>query len=69
MADFPMKLLLAKMLIALVDLGCSELILSIILMLSVQNVFYCSKEKCDQADSKKVKFHQPEGDHHTTDCV
>ena len=34
-------------------------------MLSVQNVFYRPKEKKDQADSKKAKFHQPDGDHLT----
>ena len=63
MADFPMEPPLAKVLVASVDLGCSEEILSIISMLSVQNVFYPPKEKHDQADFKKAKFHQPEGDH------
>ena len=41
MADFPMEPPQAKMLIASVELGCSEEILSIVAMLSVQNVF-CS---------------------------
>ncbi|GJE89517.1 ATP-dependent RNA helicase DHX8 [Phanerochaete sordida] len=65
MADFPMDPPLAKMLIASVDYGCSEEILSIVAMLSVQSVFYRPKEKQAQADSKKAKFHQPEGDHLT----
>ena len=65
MADFPMEPPLAKMLIASVELGCSEEILSIVAMLSVQSVFYRPKEKQAQADSKKAKFHQPEGDHLT----
>ena len=65
MADFPMDPPLAKMLIASVDLGCSEEILSIVAMLSVQSVFYRPKEKQGQADSKKAKFHQPEVDHPT----
>ncbi|KAI0756399.1 P-loop containing nucleoside triphosphate hydrolase protein [Daedaleopsis nitida] len=65
MADFPMDPPLAKMLIASVELGCSEEILSIVAMLSVQSVFYRPKEKQGQADSKKAKFHQPEGDHLT----
>ncbi|KAH8120070.1 P-loop containing nucleoside triphosphate hydrolase protein [Phellopilus nigrolimitatus] len=65
MADFPMEPPQAKMLIASVELGCSEEILSIVAMLSVQNVFYRPKEKQAQADSKKAKFHQPEGDHLT----
>ncbi|PWN39059.1 P-loop containing nucleoside triphosphate hydrolase protein [Ceraceosorus guamensis] len=65
MADFPMEPQQAKMLIASVDLGCSEECLSIIAMLSVQNVFYRPKEKQAQADAKKAKFFQPEGDHLT----
>jgi ATP-dependent RNA helicase DHX8/PRP22 len=65
MADFPMDPPLAKMLIASVEYGCSEEILSIVAMLSVQSVFYRPKEKQAQADSKKAKFHQPEGDHLT----
>ncbi|KAH9914040.1 P-loop containing nucleoside triphosphate hydrolase protein [Fomitopsis serialis] len=65
MADFPMEPPLAKMLIASVELGCSEEILSIVAMLSVQSIFYRPKEKQGQADSKKAKFHQPEGDHLT----
>ncbi|PPQ64071.1 hypothetical protein CVT24_008884 [Panaeolus cyanescens] len=65
MADFPMEPPLAKMLIASVELGCSEEILSIVAMLSVQTVFYRPKEKQGQADQKKAKFHQPEGDHLT----
>ncbi|KAI0936917.1 hypothetical protein AcV5_004937 [Taiwanofungus camphoratus] len=65
MADFPMEPPLAKMLIASVELGCSEEILSIVAMVSVQSVFYRPKEKQGQADSKKAKFHQPEGDHLT----
>ena len=65
MADFPMEPPLAKMLIASVELGCSEDIMSIVAILSVQSVFYRPKEKQGQADSKKAKFHQPEGDHLT----
>jgi ATP-dependent RNA helicase DHX8/PRP22 len=65
MADFPMDPAHAKTLIASVELGCSEEILSIVAMLSVTNVFYRPKEKQAQADSKKAKFHQPEGDHLT----
>lgn len=65
MADFPMDPPLAKMLIASVQLDCSEEILSIVAMLSVKSVFYRPKEKQGQADSKKAKFHQPEGDHLT----
>jgi len=66
MADFPMEPQLAKMLIVSVDYQCSEEILTIVAMLTgAQNVFYRPKEKQAQADSKKAKFHQPEGDHLT----
>ncbi|MCJ1303306.1 DEAH-box ATP-dependent RNA helicase prp22, partial [Hypocenomyce scalaris] len=53
MADFPMEPDLAKVLIASVDIGCSDEILSIVAMLSVQTVFYRPKEKQQQADQKK----------------
>jgi ATP-dependent RNA helicase DHX8/PRP22 len=65
MADFPMDPAMAKMLIASVDLGCSEEILTIVSMLSAENIFYRPKDKQAQADAKKAKFHQPEGDHLT----
>ncbi|KTW32501.1 uncharacterized protein T551_00591 [Pneumocystis jirovecii RU7] len=65
MADFPMKPSLAKVLITSVEMNCSEEMLSIVAMLSVQTVFYRPKDKQQQADQKKAKFHQPEGDHLT----
>lgn len=66
MADFPMEPYLAKVLLASVDMGCSEEILTIIAMLSTGgSVFYRPKDKQQQADDKKKKFNQPEGDHLT----
>ncbi|CAJ1931731.1 unnamed protein product [Cylindrotheca closterium] len=65
MAEFPLEPNLSKMLILSVDLGCSEEILTITAMLSVENPFYRPKDKQAQADMKKAKFHQPEGDHLT----
>jgi ATP-dependent RNA helicase DHX8/PRP22 len=65
MADFPMEPALAKVLIAAVDLGCSDEILSIVAMLSMPSVFYRPKEKQALADQKKAKFHDPAGDHLT----
>ncbi|EEP75873.1 ATP-dependent RNA helicase DHX8 [Uncinocarpus reesii 1704] len=65
MADLPMEPALAKVLIASVDMGCSEEVLSVVAMLSVMNVFYRPKEKQQQADQKKAKFHDPHGDHLT----
>lgn len=40
MAEFPLEPNLSKMLIMSVHLGCSDEILTIVSMLSVQNVFY-----------------------------
>jgi len=65
MADFPMEPALAKVLIASVDMSCSDEMLSIVAMLSITSVFYRPKEKQQQADQKKSKFHDPHGDHLT----
>lgn len=65
MAEFPLEPNLSKMLILSVDLGCSEEILTITSMLSVDNPFYRPKDKQAQADMRKAKFHQAEGDHLT----
>ncbi|KAJ2851034.1 DEAH-box ATP-dependent RNA helicase prp22 [Coemansia brasiliensis] len=66
MAEFPMSPELAKALLASVEYGCSEEVLTIAAMLSVEgSVFYRPKEKQAAADAKKAKFHQPEGDHLT----
>ena len=66
MADFPMEPALAKSLIMSIDLGCSDEMLSIVAMISaVQTVFHRPKDKQQQADQKKAKFHDPAGDHLT----
>ncbi|KAJ3643058.1 hypothetical protein Zmor_025795 [Zophobas morio] len=65
MAEFPLEPNLSKMLIMSVALQCSDEILTIVSMLSVQNVFYRPKDKQAIADQKKAKFNQPEGDHLT----
>ena len=61
MAEVPLDPNLSKMLIMSVNLSCSEEILTIVSMLSVENVFYRPKEKQAVADQKKAKFNQPEG--------
>ena len=65
MADFPMEPALAKVLLASVDMSCSDEMLSIVAMISVKTFFYRPKEKQQQADQKKSKFHDPHGDHLT----
>ena len=65
MAEFPLEPNLSKMLLLSVDLGCSDEILTITALLSVDNPFYRPRDKQGQADMKKSKFHQAEGDHLT----
>ncbi|RDY11846.1 putative pre-mRNA-splicing factor ATP-dependent RNA helicase DEAH5, partial [Mucuna pruriens] len=65
MAEFPLDPPLSKMLLASVDLGCSDEILTIIAMVQTGNIFYRPREKQAQADQKRAKFFQPEGDHLT----
>lgn len=48
MAEFPLEPMLCKMLIMSVHLGCSEEMLTIVSMLSVQNVFYRPKVQYPQ---------------------
>ncbi|KAL7515728.1 hypothetical protein ACHAXN_012885 [Cyclotella atomus] len=65
MAEFPLEPNQSKMLLLSVDLGCSDEILTITSLLSVENPFYRPRDKQGQADMKKAKFHQAEGDHLT----
>ena len=65
MAEFPLEPQLSKILLASVDLNCSEEITTIVSMLSVQNVFYRPKEKEEQADKKRARFINYQGDHIT----
>lgn len=65
MAEFPLEPQLSKMLLTSVDLSCSDDIITIVAMLTVQNVFYRPKDKQTLADKMRSKFYQPEGDHLT----
>lgn len=65
MAEFPLEPQLSKMLIMSVHLGSADEILTIVSMLSVQNIFYRPKERAELADQRKARFHQAEGDHLT----
>ena len=65
MAEFPLEPKLSKMLLASVDLGCSDEIITIVSMLSVQNIFYRPKDKQNLADKKKLNFVNEKGDHLT----
>jgi ATP-dependent RNA helicase DHX8/PRP22 len=65
MAEFPLEPQLSKMLLTAVDLECVDEAITVVAMLTANNVFYRPKEKQTLADQKKAKFHQPEGDHLT----
>jgi ATP-dependent RNA helicase DHX8/PRP22 len=59
---------LSKALIESAAMHCSEELLTIVSMISgtgTQQVFFRPKEKQQQADQKKAKFHDPHGDHLT----
>ena len=65
MAQFPLNPQLSKMLIASCDLGCSEEILAIVSILSVQGIWYRPRQKQAIADGMKAKLNREEGDHIT----
>lgn len=65
MSEFPLEPNLSKILIMSVHLGCSEELLTIVSMLSVQNIWFRPKDQQALADSKRAKFNQVEGDHLT----
>ncbi|CAN4112507.1 unnamed protein product [Withania somnifera] len=65
MAEFPLDPPLSQMLLASVDFDCSDENLTIISMIQSGNIFYRPREKQAQADQKRAKFFQPEGDHLT----
>ncbi|SCU84056.1 LAFA_0D07800g1_1 [Lachancea sp. 'fantastica'] len=65
MSQFPMEPALSKALIESTRRGCSDELSTIISMLSVQSVFYRPRDKQQEADNRKARFHHPYGDHLT----
>jgi ATP-dependent RNA helicase DHX8/PRP22 len=65
MAEFPLDPPMSRVLLASVDFGCSDEIITIMAMLQVQNIFYRPKDKQASADQHRARFFQPEGDHLT----
>uniref|UniRef100_A0A674GZD6 RNA helicase n=1 Tax=Taeniopygia guttata TaxID=59729 RepID=A0A674GZD6_TAEGU len=64
MAELPVEPMLAKMILASEQYGCTEEVLTVAAMLSVNNaVFYRPKDKVLHADSARVAFGVPGGDH------
>ena len=62
MAEFPLEPSLAKMLIVAEKLGCSEEVLIIVSMLSVDNVFYRPRDKEEAADQARENLKVPESE-------
>eukprot|EP00924_Labyrinthula_sp_SR-Ha-C_P015130 augustus_masked-scaffold_9-processed-gene-9.42-mRNA-1 protein AED:0.01 eAED:0.02 QI:0/-1/0/1/-1/1/1/0/827 len=65
MAEFPLDPVLAKTLLTSLKLRCTEEVVIIVAMLSVESPFYRPRDKQVLADQKRAKFVQPEGDHLT----
>ncbi|XP_068106514.1 pre-mRNA-splicing factor ATP-dependent RNA helicase DHX16 [Hyperolius riggenbachi] len=64
MAELPVDPMLSKMILASEKYNCSEPILSIAAMLSVNNaIFYRPKDKLVHADTARANFIVPGGDH------
>ncbi|CAR28156.1 hypothetical protein ZYGR_0N06470 [Zygosaccharomyces rouxii] len=65
MSQFPTEPTLSRALLSSVTNNCSEEIITIISMLSIPGVFYRPRDKQQDADNKKIRFHHPYGDHLT----
>ena len=65
MAQFPLNPQLSKMLIASSELGCSEEIMAIVAILSVQGIWFRPRQKQANADAMKARLNRDEGDHLT----
>lgn len=64
MAEFPVDPMLAKMLLASEKYKCSEEVVTIAAMLSVNSsIFYRPKDKIIHADTARKNFNHPSGDH------
>ncbi|SOV77285.1 pre-mRNA-splicing factor ATP-dependent RNA helicase PRP22, putative [Plasmodium sp. gorilla clade G3] len=62
MANFPMEPNLSKILLTSLNFNCTDDVVTIVSMLSVQNIFYRPQNKALLADKKKNKFIMPQGD-------
>jgi pre-mRNA-splicing factor ATP-dependent RNA helicase DHX15/PRP43 len=63
MSEMPLEPQLAKMLLSSPEYNCSNEILTIVAMLSAQNVFMRPKEAAKEADDAKAQFAHADGDH------
>ncbi|KAL6044079.1 putative pre-mRNA-splicing factor ATP-dependent RNA helicase dhx16 [Balamuthia mandrillaris] len=66
MAEFPLDPMLSKTILASEKYQCSEEILTVVSMLSVNSaIFYRPKDKIIHADNARINFNRPQGDHLT----
>lgn len=64
MAEFPLDPMLSKCIIASDSLNCSDEVVTIVAMLSLQNsVFFRPKDRKESADSSRKAFNDALGDH------
>lgn len=64
MAEFPLDPMLSKTIIASDALGCSDEVVTIVSMLSLQNsIFFRPKDRKEAADNARKAFNDPMGDH------
>ena len=63
MAEFPLMPNLSKILLAAASMGCSDEVLTIVSMLSVNHIFVRPKQQKNEADFAKIKFNDEFGDH------
>jgi ATP-dependent RNA helicase DHX8/PRP22 len=64
MSELPLEPAFSKVLLSSKDFGCTEEILSIVAMLSIESdsIFFIPKSKKKQAEAAKKRFHSPEGE-------
>lgn len=65
MAQFPLDPQYSKLILAASQFGCMEEMLSLVSVLSGENVFIATNEKREQANLAHAKFHSKHGDHLT----
>ena len=65
MAQFPMEPRLSRSVLASIQLGCTNEILTIVAMVSIPSVFYRPRDKQSLAQQRKARFHHSSGDHMT----
>lgn len=63
MAQFPLEPRFSKTLLMSRDFNCSEDVLAIIALLSVDTIFYTPPNRRDSCNVVLQKYHSAEGDH------